>query len=193
MGVYLANAKSGGYFFSIKWSEVLLNIGTYKQVTTIFPWMNPQYPKQHSPHCHLSATFSVVLTLSHRAKTVCSKPELLQQEKDHLRKALTKCKYPKWALDKVEKRLNKSTMRSLMGLITKALHVPKLSLAKFKLRATLSYPTHKVFVKVSKRSVVDMAFKPTLKVAVPSKTSWSPPRQRPYGQPKWCHILVPMW
>ena len=40
---------------------------------------------------------------------MCSKPELLQQEKDHLRKALTKCKYPKWAFDKVEKRLNKST------------------------------------------------------------------------------------
>ena len=38
-----------------------------------------------------------------------SKPELLQQEKDNLRKALTKCKYPKWALDMVEKRLNRST------------------------------------------------------------------------------------
>ena len=35
---------------------------------------------------------------------MCRKPEL-----DHLRKALTKCKYPKWALDKVEKRLNRST------------------------------------------------------------------------------------
>ena len=41
--------------------------------------------------------------------TVCSNPELLQKEKQHLRKALTKCNYPKWALDKVEKRLNRST------------------------------------------------------------------------------------
>ena len=40
---------------------------------------------------------------------MCSKPELLQQEKDHLRNALTKGKYPKWALDKVEKRFNRST------------------------------------------------------------------------------------
>ena len=40
---------------------------------------------------------------------MCSNPELLQQEKKHLRKVLTKCKYPKWALDKVEKRLNRST------------------------------------------------------------------------------------
>ena len=40
---------------------------------------------------------------------MCSKPELFQQEKDHIRKTLTKCKYPKWALDKVEKRLNRSS------------------------------------------------------------------------------------
>ena len=46
---------------------------------------------------------------------MCSKPELLQQEKDHLRKALTKCNYPKWALDKVEKRLNRSTSEAIDG------------------------------------------------------------------------------
>ena len=47
---------------------------------------------------------------------VCSKPELLQQEKDHLRKALTKCKYPKWALDKMEKRLNRFTSEVIEGV-----------------------------------------------------------------------------
>ena len=47
-----------------------------------------------------------------------------------------------------------------------------------KVKATLSYPTHKVFVKVSKGSVVDMASKLTSKVAEPSKTFWSPPRTR---------------
>ena len=51
---------------------------------------------------------------------MCSKPELLQQEKDHLRKALIKCKYPKWALDKVEKRLNKSTRQATDGGTTGA-------------------------------------------------------------------------
>ena len=34
---------------------------------------------------------------------------------DHLRKALTKCKYPKWALDKVEKRFNRSTSEVIDG------------------------------------------------------------------------------
>ena len=55
-------------------------------------------------------------TLSHRAKTVCSRPELLQQERDHLRKALTKCKYPEWALDKVKRRLNRSTSEVIDGV-----------------------------------------------------------------------------
>ena len=67
-------------------------------------------------HHHLSAKFSVIHTLCHRAKTVCSKPELLQQEKRPPRKALTTCKYPKWALDKVEKRLNRSTSEVTDGV-----------------------------------------------------------------------------
>ena len=72
------------------------------------PTHTDQYLQWDSHH-HLSAKFSVIQTLSHRASTVCSNPELLQKEKDHLRKALTKCKYPKWALDKVEKRLDRSS------------------------------------------------------------------------------------
>ena len=78
------------------------------------PTHTEQYLQWDSHH-HLSAKFSVIHTLSHRASTVCSKPALFQQEKDHLRRALTKCKYPKWALDKVEKRLNKSTRQATDG------------------------------------------------------------------------------
>ena len=62
---------------------------------------------QWDSHNHLSVKFSVIHTLSHRASTVCSKPGLLQQEKDHLMIALTKCNYPKCALDMVEKRPNR--------------------------------------------------------------------------------------
>ena len=69
-------------------------------------------------------------------------------------------------------------VRLLMGLTTKALQLPKLPPIKSKPRVTLSFPTHKVFVKASKRSVVDMTFKSTLKVTAQSKTSWSPPRTK---------------
>ena len=34
---------------------------------------------------------------------------------DHLRKVLTQCKYPKWALDKVEKRLNRPSREVMDG------------------------------------------------------------------------------
>ena len=47
---------------------------------------------------------------------MCSNPELLKKEKEHLRKALTKYKYPKWALDKVEKRLNKPSSEANDGV-----------------------------------------------------------------------------
>ena len=154
-----------------------LSITVYRK-----PTQTDQYLQWDSHH-HLSAKFSVIQTLSHRASTMCSNPELLQKEKDHLRMALTKCNYPKWALDKVEKRLNKSARQVNDG----ATIMPSLPTMECKVRATLSYPTHKVFAKVSERSVVDMASKLTSKVAEPSKTYWSPPRTRT----QWSTKVVP--
>ena len=56
-------------------------------------------------HHHLSAKFSVIDTLQHKAKTVCS-----SQEKDeHLNKALQRCNYPAWVLNMVNtKQKNKN-------------------------------------------------------------------------------------
>ena len=87
-----------------------LSITVYRK-----PTHTDQYLQWDSHH-NLSAKFSVINTLSHRAKTVCSNPELLKQEKEHLRKALIQCKYPKWALDKVEKRLNRSSSEAIDGV-----------------------------------------------------------------------------
>ena len=50
----------------------------------------------------ISSKYSVVGNLHHRAKTICSNLQLVQQEEPHLFKALTKCKYPAWALDRVK-------------------------------------------------------------------------------------------
>ena len=74
-----------------------------------------QYLQWDSQH-NLPATYSVISTLTHRARTVCTKPELLNQEMQHLRKAITKCKYPKWALDKMERRFSINSLEeSNMG------------------------------------------------------------------------------
>ena len=80
-----------------------LSITVYRK-----PTHTDQYLQWDSQH-HLSAKYSVINTLTHRVKTVCNKPELLQKEMDHLRKALIHCKYPKWMIDRVKRRLSKPT------------------------------------------------------------------------------------
>ena len=64
---------------------------------------------QWDSHHHLSAKYSIINTLTHMAKKYCNKHELLQKEMNHLRKAFTHCKYPKWAIDRVERRVTKTT------------------------------------------------------------------------------------
>ena len=80
-----------------------LSIAVYRK-----PTHREQYLQWDSNH-HFLSKYSVISTLTHRAKTVCSNPELLQKGMENLRKVLTNCKYPKWALDKVEERLTRST------------------------------------------------------------------------------------
>ena len=40
---------------------------------------------------------------------------------DHLTKALTQCNYPKWALDKVESRLNRASSETVEGVHNQAI------------------------------------------------------------------------
>ena len=58
--------------------------------TTVYrkPTLTDQYLQWDSHH-HLSAKFSVIHTLFHRAQTVCSNPEFLHKEETHLRNTLT--------------------------------------------------------------------------------------------------------
>ena len=56
---------------------------------------------QWDSHDNLGCKYNVINTLTHRAKAVCSYPQLLTRELKYLQEVLTKCKYPKWAFDKV--------------------------------------------------------------------------------------------
>ena len=87
-----------------------LSITVYRK-----PTHTNQYLEWDSHH-NLFAKFSVINTLSHMATTVCSNPELLKQEKEHLRNALTQSKYPTWALGRVEERLNRSSSEAIDGV-----------------------------------------------------------------------------
>ena len=59
---------------------------------------------QWDSHHTIPSKYSVAGTLFHRANTVCSNPQLLQEEERHLQQALIKCKYPTWAINRAKIR-----------------------------------------------------------------------------------------
>ena len=68
------------------------------------PTHTDQYLQWDSHHS-LSAKYSVIGTLTHRAKVVCTDPDLLQSEINHLRRALGKCNYPTWVINRVQHKV----------------------------------------------------------------------------------------
>ena len=66
---------------------------------------------QWDSHHTLPSKYSVVGTLLHRAKTICSDPQLLKQEEDHLYKVLSTCKYPTWALNRIKMKMRNPNIR----------------------------------------------------------------------------------
>ena len=81
--------------------------------TTVYrkPTHTDQYLHWDSLH-PVSSKYSVVGTLHHRSKTICSDHQLLKQEEDHLTKALMKCNYPRWALNRVRIKMNSTAHRN---------------------------------------------------------------------------------
>ena len=73
--------------------------------TTVYrkPTHTGQYLQWDSHHA-ISAKYSVISTLFHRAKEVCSSNQHLVKEQDHIKQALTTCKYPRWALNRAQKK-----------------------------------------------------------------------------------------
>ena len=58
---------------------------------------------QWDSHHTIPSKYSVAGTLYHRAITICSNPQLLQEEK-HPFQALRRCKYPTWAINRAKLR-----------------------------------------------------------------------------------------
>ena len=82
--------------------------------TTVYrkPTHTDLYLHRDSQHT-LPSKYSVIGTLHHRARTICSNPQPLKQEEDHLHRALTKCKSPAWALNRIKiKSRNPTQMKS---------------------------------------------------------------------------------
>ena len=73
-------------------------------LTTVYrkPTHTKQYLQWDSHHV-ISAKYSIISTLLHRAKDVCStKQQQLEEENMHIQKVLTSCKYPGWAVNRTK-------------------------------------------------------------------------------------------
>ena len=134
-----------------------------------------QYLQWGSHHC-LLAKYSVVNTLTHRAKTVCNKPEFLQKEMDHLTKALTHCNYPKWATDRVERKLTKPTSEESNDANNLGTASAKPTTNEAKTKGHRVIPLHPGSMQV-KKICSNMVYKPTSKVTAALKT-WFLPKIR---------------
>ena len=97
-----------------------LNTSVYRKVTH-----TDQYLHWDSHHA-ISSKYSVIGTLFHRARTVCSTPGGLQKEMKYLHQSLSRCHYPAWAINRVKLRStasqtkkkrnnNNQTVSSTMG------------------------------------------------------------------------------
>ena len=97
---------------------------------------------------------------------------------EHLRRALTNRKYPKWALGKAEKRLTRSTHEVNDGATSQGTAGTRPTTNEVKTKGHIVIPYTQGFCKSIKRSVGGMVYKHTSKVVAPSKTYWSPPRTK---------------
>ena len=85
--------------------EGRLNISVFRKATH-----TDQYLHWDSHHA-VNSKYSVVGTLFHRARTICSNPMQLQKEEKHLHQSLKRCKYPDWAINRVKLRSQASAVK----------------------------------------------------------------------------------
>ena len=76
-------------------TDGVLTTGVYRKPThtDLYVWWDS--------HHNLAWKYSVINIHTHRVKAVCSTPQLLKEELQHLKEGLMKCKYPKWTINKV--------------------------------------------------------------------------------------------
>ena len=85
------------------------------------PTHTNQYLQWISHHA-INNKCSIISTLLHRARNICSNKEILEEEQTNIQKALADCKYPNWAINRMklkidapktrQNRNNKTTRRS---------------------------------------------------------------------------------
>ena len=75
-------------------------------VTTVYrkPTHTNQYLQWDSHHA-ISNNYSIISSLLHRAKNICSNQQLLEEEQTKIQWALSTCKYPEWAINRMKLKI----------------------------------------------------------------------------------------
>ena len=130
--------------------------------TTVYwkPTHTDQYLHWDS-HRAITSKYSMIGTLYHRARTICSNPSQLQKEEKHLFKSLRKCKYPIWVLNRVKLKSETPALKKIKKTSTNQL----LTTAQCQ-NHTLLYLTIKGLVRASRELARNIS-----KEVIPSKTS----------------------
>ena len=77
------------------------------QATTVYrkPTHTNQYLQWDSHHA-ITNKYSIISSLLHRAKHICSNQQLLEEEQSHIQRALSMCKYPDWAINRTKLKMS---------------------------------------------------------------------------------------
>ena len=67
---------------------------------------------QWDSHQSISNKYSVISSLMHRAKDVCSSKQSLEEEQKVIQEALQACKYPPWAINRMKTKINSTNNRN---------------------------------------------------------------------------------
>ena len=110
------SSEEAGEDGSISFLDVLIipdEEGSLKTTVNRKPTHTDLYLQCDSNH-PVSSKYSVVGSLQHRVNTICSNSGLLKKE-EHLKKALTRCKYPAWALNKAKMKTRTDANNTTKG------------------------------------------------------------------------------
>ena len=121
---------------------------------------------QWDSHHNIPSKYSVAGTLCHRANTICSDPTLLHEEEQHLFKALRKCKYPIWAINRAKlKRQNPNRTKQ------RRTNNQKDPCKTNNQKLYMVVPYHQGLSKKVKKHAANMGYRYILKEDRPSKAS----------------------
>ena len=104
-------------------------------------------------------------------KQTCSTKQQLEEEQEHIQQALSSCKYPRLALNRIKKN-----SRVHIHSRNKGKSLTDNNNKSTTRRTYITVPYSKVLSESFKTPARNMAYKSTLEEARPSKTSWWHPK-----------------